>query len=115
MGLGRILALEPLERGASGRIVWLRIVGTEGSVVVGKELLVRKVLSRSHLKSSWRGGETLAAAGSLPHAFALHGHGWGHGVGLCQIGAAAMSLQGFTFDAILRYYFAGSQVAAMEP
>lgn len=115
MGLGRILALEPLERGASGRIVWLRIVGTEGSVVVGKELLVRKVLSRSHLKSSWFEVETLADAGSLPHAFVLHGHGWGHGVGLCQIGAAAMSLQGFTFDAILRYYFAGAQVAAMEP
>lgn len=114
LGLGRIVALEPLERGASGRIVWLRIVGAEGSVVVGKELLVRKVLSRSHLKSSWFDVETLAEAGGRPHAFVLHGHGWGHGVGLCQIGAAAMSLRGFTFDAILRYYFAGTRVAAMK-
>ena len=114
LGLGRIVALEPLERGASGRIVWLRIVGAEGSVVVGKELLVRKVLSRSHLKSSWFDVETLVGAGGRPHAFVLHGHGWGHGVGLCQIGAAAMSLRGFTFDAILRYYFAGTRVAAMK-
>lgn len=101
--LGRITALEPLERGASGRMVRLRIVGTDASFVIGKELLIRKVLSPSHLKSSW------FTPSAQPDGFTLHGHGWGHGVGLCQIGAAAMSLAGFTYDQILLHYYPGSR------
>lgn len=106
--LGRITALEPLERGSSGRIVRLRITGTEGSVVIGKELLIRKVLSASHLKSSWFDVEPLS-----PTSYLLHGHGWGHGVGLCQIGAAAMSIAGFTYDQILAHYYHNSQVTKL--
>ena len=111
LGLGRILDLEPLQRGASGRIVWLRIKGENGSVVIGKELLIRKVLSDTHLKSSCftvgkRGGND-----GRPSAFVLHGKGWGHGVGLCQIGAAAMSLQGYSCEEILKFYFPGARIA----
>lgn len=106
--LGRITTLEPLERGSSGRIVRLRITGTEGSVVIGKELLIRKVLSESHLKSSWFDVEPLS-----PTSYLLHGHGWGHGVGLCQIGAAAMSIAGFTYDQILAHYYHNSQVTKL--
>lgn len=102
--LGRITALEPVERGASGRIVRLRIVGTERSLVVGKELLVRKVLSTSHLKSSWLSVERQG------DDFVLHGRGWGHGVGLCQIGAAAMSIAGFSHEQILGHYYQDSCV-----
>ena len=104
-GLGRILALEPVERGASGRIVRLRIVGTERSIVIGKELLIRKALSESHLKSSWFDVETPS-----PDVFILHGHGWGHGVGLCQIGAAAMSIAGKSHEEILAHYFHGARI-----
>lgn len=102
--LGRITALEPLERGASGRIVRLRIVGTEGTVTIGKELLVRKVLSESHLKSSWFDVEWTG------DDVTLHGHGWGHGVGLCQIGAAAMSIAGFSCAEILAHYFHHAEI-----
>lgn len=116
--LGCITALEPLERGASGRIVRLRIVGTEGSIVIGKELLIRKVLSPSHLKSSWFSVEQSAqkAECGMSHedaAFVLKGHGWGHGVGLCQIGAAAMSIAGFSYDQILAHYYHGARIARL--
>ena len=112
--LGRITALEPLERGASGRIVRLRIVGTTGRIVIGKELLIRKVLSESHLKSSWFDVETQQSDGSPhPDTFVLHGHGWGHGVGLCQIGAAAMSIAGFSHAEILAHYFHGSKISSI--
>lgn len=112
--LGRITALEPIERSASGRIVRLRIVGTPTapdqappSVVIGKELLIRKVLSESHLKSSW------FEVSHEDDSFVLRGHGWGHGVGLCQIGAAAMSLAGFTHDQILAHYYHGSRLTRL--
>lgn len=129
--LGRITALEPLERGASGRIVRLRIVGTPSapdqappSIVIGKELLIRKVLSTSHLKSSWfdvtftpNTKTTITAENTPPSGETeggiLHGHGWGHGVGLCQIGAAAMSLAGFTHDQILAHYYHGSALTKL--
>lgn len=115
-GLGRIVTLEPVERGASGRIVRLRIVGTERSIVIGKELLIRKALSESHLKSSWFDVETIQASDeSLPYpsAFVLHGHGWGHGVGLCQIGAAAMSIAGKSHEEILAHYFHGARIGRL--
>lgn len=114
-GLGRITDLEPLVTGDSGRIVWLRIRGEKASVVIGKELLVRKALSDSHLKSSCFTVEKVYGDGGQACRFVLHGHGWGHGVGLCQIGAAAMSLQGYGHEEILKYYFQGAAIAHYRP
>ena len=127
--LGRITALEPIERGASGRIVRLRIVGTPAapgqvspSIVIGKELLIRKVLSTSHLKSSWFEVEKVPSTSSpssspsslFPQtSYLIRGHGWGHGVGLCQIGAAAMSIAGFTYDQILAHYYHGARITQL--
>ena len=96
---GRILDLVPIERGASGRIITLKIVGEKRSLIVGKELEIRKWLSESHLYSSAFDVE------KTPDGFTLHGKGWGHGVGLCQIGAAVMGDQGIPFDEILSFYY----------
>lgn len=109
--LGRVVALVPVERGTSGRIVRLLIKGTEGEVTVGKELLIRKVLSTSHLYSSAFVVETGPVdEDGYPESFTLHGAGWGHGVGLCQIGAAAMGEMGYGWREILSHYFPGSSL-----
>ena len=119
---GSVLELRPLRRGASGRIIELLIRGTLHTVTVGKELEIRRWLSESHLYSSAFVVDTVYAepaadgqdirpdinAPAIPTGFILHGAGWGHGVGLCQIGAAAMSARGCTFDRILAHYFRGS-------
>ena len=114
---GDVLELRPLKRGASGRIIELLIRGTLRTVIVGKELEIRRWLSESHLYSSAFVVDTDYGQGPdiseivttlIPVRFILHGAGWGHGVGLCQIGAAAMSAQGCTFDRILAHYFRGS-------
>ena len=119
---GSVLELRPLRRGASGRIIELLIRGTQRTVTVGKELEIRRWLSESHLYSSAFVVDTVYAepasdgqdirpainAPAIPTGFILHGAGWGHGVGLCQIGAAAMSARGCTFDRILAHYFRGS-------
>lgn len=119
---GSVLELRPLHRGASGRIIELLIRGTQRTVTVGKELEIRRWLSESHLYSSAFVVDTVYAepaadgqdirpdinAPAIPTGFILHGAGWGHGVGLCQIGAAAMSASGCTFDRILAHYFRGS-------
>ena len=119
---GSVLELRPLRRGASGRIIELLIRGTLRTVTVGKELEIRRWLSESHLYSSAFVVDTVYAepasdgqdirpainAPAIPTGFILHGAGWGHGVGLCQIGAAAMSARGCTFDRILAHYFRGS-------
>ena len=101
---GSITALEPLERGASGRIKYLRITGTKCSEVIGKELAIRRALSTSHLKSSW------FDVSREDGAFVLRGHGWGHGVGLCQIGAAVMATKGFSYKEILAFYYHGATI-----
>ena len=108
---GQIIDLIPLKRGKSGRIEELRIVGTNCSFTVGKELEIRRTLSESHLYSSafvvdkeWENGE------NIPSAFVLSGAGWGHGVGLCQIGAAVMSSKGYSYRQILSHYFPGAQL-----
>lgn len=97
--LGKIIDLIPLKRGVSGRIYELNIVGENGSIIIGKELEIRKWLSNSHLYSSAfvveKEGET----------FTLYGAGWGHGVGLCQIGAAVMAEKGYTYKEILAHYY----------
>lgn len=104
---GTIEELRPLERGASGRIVRLQIVGSKASRVVGKELEIRRWLSETHLYSSaFVVDKEVLADGSV--LFVLKGAGWGHGVGLCQIGAAMMGEKGFTHEEILRHYYPGA-------
>ena len=100
--IGRLVALEPLERGVSGRIKLLRIRGTKYTMDVGKELIIRRYLSTSHLKSSAFDVEF------TDDKVILRGIGWGHGVGLCQIGAANMAHQGYTYSEILAHYYPGS-------
>lgn len=102
--IGRLNALEPLERGASGRIVKLRIVGETSSLTVGKELEIRRLLSETHLKSS--AFEVVMTGEKV----ILHGSGWGHGVGLCQIGAAVMASKGYDYCGILAHYYPGTEV-----
>lgn len=109
---GGIVSLEALERGTSGRIVRLRITGTKRTMVIGKELEIRRTLSPSHLYSSAFVVEAgQPGADGLPVRFTLLGAGWGHGVGLCQIGAAVMSTKGRKFDEILFHYFPGATLS----
>ena len=102
---GDIQALEPVERGPSGRIKYLRIVGSKHTETLGKELRIRRALSPSHLKSSAFSVERDPAG-----AFVLRGRGWGHGVGLCQIGAAVMADRGFDYKQILLHYYPGTSL-----
>ena len=101
---GEILSLEPVERGPSGRIKYLRINGTKHSAVIGKELAIRRALSETHLKSS---AFEVTVDGDF---FVLRGRGWGHGVGLCQIGAAVMASEGYDYRQILSHYYVGAEV-----
>ena len=110
MNLGRIKALEPVERGRSGRLVRMRIVGTERTLTIGKELEIRSVLSESHLLSSAFYVQTEGEEEGVPQRFILHGAGWGHGVGLCQIGAAMMGEKGYLYDEILLHYYQGADI-----
>ena len=104
---GKIIDLQPVERGTSGRLVRLRFVGTERTMVIGKELEIRRTLSKSHLYSSAFTVERhdIDPATGIPASFTLHGAGWGHGVGLCQIGAAVMGARGYKYREILAHYF----------
>ena len=104
--LGEVLDLIPLARGKSGRIYRLQIVGTKKSFVVGKELEIRRILSHSHLFSS------AFVVDKNYDRFIIHGAGWGHGVGLCQIGAAVMGEQGYSYKQILQHYYPGSYLAS---
>ncbi|HLG16325.1 MAG TPA: SpoIID/LytB domain-containing protein [Blastocatellia bacterium] len=115
--VGRLIALEPVARGESGRIVRLRIVGEKRSIVIGKELEIRRSLSRSHLYSSafvvrpgFGVGSEGDAASKFPTWFTLIGAGWGHGVGLCQIGAAVMADVGKSHQQILAHYFRNAEL-----
>lgn len=118
---GRIKALEPLERGESGRIFLLRIVGEHQTITVGKELEIRRLLSQTHLKSSAFEVEYITADGNSVSQsddwshIRLHGRGWGHGVGLCQIGAAVMAARGYTYKEILAHYYPSTWVAQNDP
>ncbi len=104
ISIGRVVSIEPLERGLSGRIIRLKITGTEKTLVVGKELEIRRILSESHLKSS---AFDVRFDGD---AIILDGKGWGHGVGLCQIGAAVMASKGYTYTEILEHYYPGTVI-----
>ena len=106
---GSIIDLIPVERGVSGRIIKLKIVGSKLSKIVGKELFIRKLLSKSHLYSSAFEVEKEYKTGKdIPASFTLKGSGWGHGVGLCQIGAAVMAKEGYSYQEILAHYFPNS-------
>ncbi len=111
--VGRLKSLEPLERGQSGRIIRLRIRGEQRTLVIGKELEIRRALSRSHLYSSAFVIDTEAGDAPYPQAFTLIGAGWGHGVGLCQIGAAVMADRGYAHGEILSHYFPGAQLQSL--
>ena len=110
---GEILDLIPVQRGESGRIIKLKIVGTKKTLTVGKELYIRKILSDSHLYSSAFVVDKFDIQNDVPQKFVLTGAGWGHGVGLCQIGAAVMSHMGYKFDEILLHYFKGASITRL--
>ena len=131
LDLGPIVDLVPLERGKSGRIWRLQIVGTDGTFIIGKELEIRRALSATHLKSSNFEVQKVYSrkptpdvplsptehmhrqerpTPEIPISFHLHGHGWGHGVGLCQIGAAVMGERGYCYDDILLTYYQGADI-----
>jgi len=107
---GEIIDLIPLERGYSGRIIRLEIVGTRKSLIIGKELEIRKTLSKTHLYSSAFVVDKCELEGNIPGKFILTGAGWGHGVGLCQIGAAMMGEKGYSHEDILMHYFVGAEL-----
>ena len=108
---GDILLLSAVERGTSGRIIRLKIVGTKRIMVIGKELEIRRTLSESHLYSSAftveKGKDNKEG---VPTDFTLYGAGWGHGVGLCQIGAAVMADNGYDYKSILKHYYPGAEI-----
>ena len=110
---GGIRSLQPVERGRSGRISRLRIEGTHRTVVIGKELEIRRALSESHLLSSAFVVDTEGERDGLPARFILRGAGWGHGVGLCQIGAAVMGEQGKAYDEILLHYYRHAEITKL--
>ena len=108
MTFGHILRLEPLETGPAGHISRLRIVGSERTYIIGKELLIRKTLSTSHLLSSAFTVTLEDIQNDVPQTIILNGKGWGHGVGMCQIGAAVMGHQGYSYKDILSHYYPGT-------
>jgi SpoIID/LytB domain protein len=108
MKFGDILRLEPLEAGPAGHISRLRIVGSKRTYIIGKELMIRKTLSTSHLLSSAFTVTLEDIQDNVPQTIILNGKGWGHGVGMCQIGAAVMGHQGYSYKDILNHYYPGT-------
>lgn len=108
--IGLLEELKPLRRGASGRICELLVCGSKSSMIIGKELIIRRFLSESHLRSSAFVVKTETGAVPEEDEIILYGAGWGHGVGLCQIGAAVMSGQGYDYKSILSHYYPGSEI-----
>lgn len=107
---GNIIDLIPMERGTSGRIEELQIVGDKKTLTIGKELEIRRILSESHLYSSAFVVDKTYSESNGIKGFILHGAGWGHGVGLCQVGAAVMGMNGFKYNEILNHYYPGSDL-----
>jgi SpoIID/LytB domain protein len=107
---GDILDLIPVQRGTSGRICKLKIVGSEKTLTIGKELEIRRTLSNSHLFSSAFVVDKGELKDGVPQWFLLSGAGWGHGVGLCQIGAAVMGEKGYAYDEILLHYYKNAEI-----
>jgi len=107
---GEIVDLVPVERGDSARLIKVIIVGTTKEMLIGKELEIRRILSPTHLYSSAFIVNKESDENGIPQKFVIHGAGWGHGVGLCQIGAAVMASRGHQFDEILLHYFKGAKL-----
>lgn len=107
---GDILNLIPVQRGPSGRICKLKIIGSLKTQTIGKELEIRRTLSHSHLFSSAFVVDKGSMKDGAPQWFLLSGAGWGHGVGLCQIGAAVMGEKGYTYEEILLHYYKGTEI-----
>ena len=112
--LGAILDMKPVEKGPGGHISKLRIVGKDKEFIVGKELEIRRMLCTSTLKSSAFTIEIKDVENGIPGRFVLHGRGWGHGVGLCQIGAAVMGEQGYGYKQILKHYYTDIQIKRLS-
>jgi SpoIID/LytB domain protein len=112
---GEIFDMIPVKRGESARLIELKIVGTKQTISVGKELEIRKWLSNSHLYSSAFVVDTSEIVDDIPQHFTLIGAGWGHGVGLCQIGAAVMGEKGYRYNEILLHYFRGAELKKIYP
>ena len=116
ISIGVLKSIKPLERGISGRIYKLALIGSERTLIIGKELEIRRTLSKTHLKSSAFEVEYLSADGMVVSSdedwtvLRLLGSGWGHGVGLCQIGAAVMAVEGYDYTQILEHYYPGSEL-----
>lgn len=110
---GQILDLQPVARGTSGRLYKLKIVGTKKTLTIGKELEIRRTLSPSHLYSSAFIVERHDVTDGVPGKFVLRGAGWGHGVGLCQIGAAVMGEKGYNYKEILLHYFINANITTL--
>lgn len=111
MDFGDIIDLIPIARGTSGRLYKLKIVGSKKTLIIGKELEIRRTLSPSHLYSSaFIVVKDDADANGIPASFILKGAGWGHGVGLCQIGAAVMGANGYDYKQILLHYFVDAEI-----
>jgi stage II sporulation protein D len=110
MDFGNIIDLIPIERGNSARIIKLKIKGTKKELTFGKELEIRRILSKTHLYSSAFIVGKVNIVNEVPQNFIFYGAGWGHGVGLCQIGAAYMASKGYQFDEILFHYFTGTKL-----
>lgn len=111
---GNLRDIEPLDRGLSGRLERIRIVGTTKSFIIEKELNIRRALSATTLYSSCLVVDKQAAPGELPRTFTLTGAGWGHGVGMCQTGAAMMALQGFSCEQIIAHYYTGAEIGRIN-
>ena len=107
---GDIIDLIPIQRGPSGRICKLKIVGTLKTLIIGKEMEIRRTLSDSHLFSSAFVVDKGEVKEGIPQWFLLSGAGWGHGVGLCQIGAAVMGEKGYSYEEILLHYYKGAEI-----
>ncbi len=107
---GEIIKLTPVKRGHSSRIIKLKITGTKKNLTIGKELIIRKWLSESHLYSSAFVVDHLDIRDNIPQKIVLTGAGWGHGVGLCQIGAAVMGAKGYSYTEILKHYYRSSEI-----
>ena len=107
---GNIIDLIPIERGRGGHICKLKIIGSLKQLIIGKELEIRRVLSKNHLYSSAFIVEKSDIKDDIPGTFTLTGAGWGHGVGMCQIGAAVMGAKGYRYDEILKHYYDGADI-----
>jgi len=107
---GQIIRMEAVNRGHSGRIIKLKITGTKQTMTIGKELEIRRALSKTHLYSSAFVIDHQDIQNDIPQQFTLTGAGWGHGVGLCQIGAAVMGEKGYNYQQILEHYFRGAEL-----